>query len=116
TTLPLLPGPAVWRDADRHLVGFSICIFRTQNAFKNLSQVTWPRSHMKSRTEQGMESRLRVRVITVVFITLLAVLVVIIIYLYKNKGSYHTYEQPEADVSVQMENLPSKGEKEEYFI
>uniref|UniRef100_A0A452IL71 Small cell adhesion glycoprotein n=1 Tax=Gopherus agassizii TaxID=38772 RepID=A0A452IL71_9SAUR len=55
-------------------------------------------------------------VITVVFITLLTVLVVIIIYLYKNKGSYHTYEQPEADVSVQMENLPSKGEKEEYFI
>ncbi|XP_048687661.1 small cell adhesion glycoprotein isoform X2 [Caretta caretta] len=55
-------------------------------------------------------------VITVVFITLLTVLVIIITYLYKNKGSYHTYEQPEADVSVEMENLPSKGEKEEYFI
>ncbi|XP_074791647.1 small cell adhesion glycoprotein [Natator depressus] len=55
-------------------------------------------------------------IITVVFITLLTVLVIIITYLYKNKGSYHTYEQPEADVSVQMENLPSKGEKEEYFI
>ncbi|XP_043362554.1 small cell adhesion glycoprotein isoform X6 [Dermochelys coriacea] len=55
-------------------------------------------------------------VITVVFITLLTVLVIIITYLYKNKGSYHTYEQPESDVSVQMENLPLKGEKEEYFI
>uniref|UniRef100_A0A8C8SMG5 Small cell adhesion glycoprotein n=1 Tax=Pelusios castaneus TaxID=367368 RepID=A0A8C8SMG5_9SAUR len=55
-------------------------------------------------------------VITLVFITLLAVLVVIIMYLYKNKGSYHTYEEPEADGSVQLENLPSKGEKEEYFI
>uniref|UniRef100_A0A674J3M2 Small cell adhesion glycoprotein n=1 Tax=Terrapene triunguis TaxID=2587831 RepID=A0A674J3M2_9SAUR len=91
--------------------------------FKNLAQVPWPRSHMMSGTEQGTESRLKSQasavplcVITVVFITLLTVLVVIIIYLYKNKGSYHTYEQPEADVSVQMENLPSKGEKEEYFI
>lgn len=51
------------------------------------------------------------------FITLLTVLVVIIIYLYRNKGSYLTYEQPaaETDVSVQMEDAPSK-EKEEYFI
>ncbi|XP_067385652.1 small cell adhesion glycoprotein isoform X2 [Emydura macquarii macquarii] len=55
-------------------------------------------------------------VITLVFITLLTVLVVIIIYLYKNKGTYRIYEQPEADVSVQLENLPSKEEKEEYFI
>ncbi|KAM7080079.1 small cell adhesion glycoprotein isoform X1 [Ciconia boyciana] len=56
-------------------------------------------------------------VITLVFLTLLTVLVVIIIYLYKNKGSYLTYEQPaaETDVSVQMEDAPSK-EKEEYFI
>uniref|UniRef100_A0A8B9BK92 Small cell adhesion glycoprotein n=2 Tax=Anser TaxID=8842 RepID=A0A8B9BK92_9AVES len=56
-------------------------------------------------------------VITLVFITLLTVLVVIIIYLYRNKGSYLTYEQPaaETDVSVQMEDAPSK-EKEEYFI
>ncbi|XP_074836260.1 small cell adhesion glycoprotein [Carettochelys insculpta] len=57
-------------------------------------------------------------VITVVFITLLTVLVVIIVYLYKNKGSYHTYERPEADTNgaVEMENLSSKGEKAEYFI
>uniref|UniRef100_A0A8D0EKQ6 Small cell adhesion glycoprotein n=1 Tax=Strix occidentalis caurina TaxID=311401 RepID=A0A8D0EKQ6_STROC len=57
-------------------------------------------------------------VITLVFLTLLTVLVVIIIYLYRNKGSYLTYEQPaaaETDVSVQMEDAPSK-EKEEYFI
>lgn len=56
-------------------------------------------------------------VITLVFITLLTVLVVIIIYLYRNKGSYLTYEQPaaETEVSVQMEDAPSK-EKEEYFI
>lgn len=56
-------------------------------------------------------------VITLVFLTLLTVLVVIIIYLYRNKGSYLTYEQPaaETDVSVQMEDTPSK-EKEEYFI
>ncbi|KAH0629092.1 hypothetical protein JD844_010912 [Phrynosoma platyrhinos] len=56
-------------------------------------------------------------VIAVVFITLLSVVVLIVIYLYKNKGSYHTYERPEADPdSVQMEDLPCKGEKEEYFI
>nr|XP_006130071.1 small cell adhesion glycoprotein [Pelodiscus sinensis]XP_025043966.1 small cell adhesion glycoprotein [Pelodiscus sinensis] len=55
-------------------------------------------------------------VLTVVFMTLLAVLVVIIIYLYKNKGSYRTYEQAEAEVSIQLEDLPSKGEKAEYFI
>ncbi|XP_006031780.1 small cell adhesion glycoprotein [Alligator sinensis] len=57
-------------------------------------------------------------VIAVVFITLLTVLVVIIVYLYKNKGTYLTYEQSntEPDVSVQMENVPPKGEKEEYFI
>ncbi|XP_009880732.1 PREDICTED: small cell adhesion glycoprotein [Charadrius vociferus] len=56
-------------------------------------------------------------VITLVFLTLLTVLVVIIVYLYRNKGSYLTYEQPvaETDVSVQMEDAPSK-EKEEYFI
>ncbi|KAM6294414.1 small cell adhesion glycoprotein [Aegotheles albertisi] len=56
-------------------------------------------------------------VITLVFLTLLTVLVVIIIYLYRNKGSYLTYEQPavETDVSLQMEDAPSK-EKEEYFI
>uniref|UniRef100_A0A8C3CB64 Small cell adhesion glycoprotein n=1 Tax=Cairina moschata TaxID=8855 RepID=A0A8C3CB64_CAIMO len=56
-------------------------------------------------------------VITLVFITLLTVLVVIIVYLYRNKGSYLTYEQPaaETEVSVQMEDAPSK-EKEEYFI
>uniref|UniRef100_A0A8D0BTD0 Small cell adhesion glycoprotein n=1 Tax=Salvator merianae TaxID=96440 RepID=A0A8D0BTD0_SALMN len=57
-------------------------------------------------------------VIAVVFITLLSVIVLIIIYLYKNKGSYRTYEQPEPDPegSVQMEDLPSKRENEEYFI
>ncbi|XP_061470931.1 small cell adhesion glycoprotein isoform X1 [Rhineura floridana] len=57
-------------------------------------------------------------VIAVVFITLLSVVTLIIIYLYKNKGSYRTYEQPEPDPegSVQMEDLPCKGEKEEYFI
>ncbi|XP_043362550.1 small cell adhesion glycoprotein isoform X2 [Dermochelys coriacea] len=65
-------------------------------------------------TDQGID--FLKGVITVVFITLLTVLVIIITYLYKNKGSYHTYEQPESDVSVQMENLPLKGEKEEYFI
>ncbi|XP_009958370.1 PREDICTED: small cell adhesion glycoprotein, partial [Leptosomus discolor] len=56
-------------------------------------------------------------VITLVFLTLLTVLVVIIIYLYRNKGTYLTYEQPaaETDVSVPMEDAPSK-EKEEYFI
>ncbi|XP_061871676.1 small cell adhesion glycoprotein isoform X2 [Colius striatus] len=56
-------------------------------------------------------------VITLVFLTLLTVLVVIIIYLYRNKGSYLTYEQPaaEADVSLHMEDAPSK-EKEEYFF
>ncbi|XP_063149848.1 small cell adhesion glycoprotein [Candoia aspera] len=57
-------------------------------------------------------------VIAVVFLTLLSVFVLIVIYLYKNKGSYHTYEQPEADPegSVQMEDFPYKREKEEYFI
>uniref|UniRef100_A0A803TP07 Small cell adhesion glycoprotein n=1 Tax=Anolis carolinensis TaxID=28377 RepID=A0A803TP07_ANOCA len=57
-------------------------------------------------------------VIAVVFITLCSVVVLIVIYLYKNKGSYHTYERPEADPegSVQMEDLSCKGEKEEYFI
>ncbi|XP_025022917.1 small cell adhesion glycoprotein isoform X1 [Python bivittatus] len=57
-------------------------------------------------------------VIAVVFLTLLSVFVLIVIYLYKNKGSYHTYEQPEADPegSVQMEDFPYKHEKEEYFI
>ncbi|XP_062975832.1 small cell adhesion glycoprotein [Elgaria multicarinata webbii] len=57
-------------------------------------------------------------VIAVVLVTLLSVVVLIVIYLYKNKGSYRTYEQPAADRegSVQMEDLPCKGEKEEYFI
>ncbi|KAJ6656158.1 hypothetical protein lerEdw1_004075 [Lerista edwardsae] len=57
-------------------------------------------------------------VIAVVFVTLLSVVVLIIIYLYKNKGSYRTYERPEAESegAVQMEDLPCKGEKEEYFI
>lgn len=53
-----------------------------------------------------------------ILITLLSVIVLIIIYMYKNKGTYRTYEQRETDpeVSVQMEDLPDKGEKEEYFI
>ncbi|XP_015676651.1 small cell adhesion glycoprotein [Protobothrops mucrosquamatus] len=57
-------------------------------------------------------------VIAVVFLTLLSVVVIIVVYLYKNKGNYHTYEQPEADPegSVQMEDFPCKREKEEYFI
>ncbi|XP_058022973.1 small cell adhesion glycoprotein isoform X5 [Ahaetulla prasina] len=48
----------------------------------------------------------------------IGVVVIIVIYLYKNKGNYHTYEQPEADPegSVQMEDFPYKREKEEYFI
>uniref|UniRef100_A0A8D0GMZ7 Small cell adhesion glycoprotein n=1 Tax=Sphenodon punctatus TaxID=8508 RepID=A0A8D0GMZ7_SPHPU len=57
-------------------------------------------------------------VIAVVFITLFSVVALIVVYLYKNKGSYHTYERPDADLngSVEMEELSSKGEKEEYFI
>ncbi|XP_028577316.2 small cell adhesion glycoprotein [Podarcis muralis] len=57
-------------------------------------------------------------VIAVVFVTLLSVVVLIIVYLYKNKGTYRTYEQapPDPEGSVQMEDLPCKGEKEEYFI
>uniref|UniRef100_A0A8D2JI73 Small cell adhesion glycoprotein n=1 Tax=Varanus komodoensis TaxID=61221 RepID=A0A8D2JI73_VARKO len=58
-------------------------------------------------------------VVAVVLVTLLSVVALIIIYLYKNKGTYRIYEeQPEADPegSVQMEDLPYKGEKEEYFI
>ncbi|XP_061470935.1 small cell adhesion glycoprotein isoform X2 [Rhineura floridana] len=51
-------------------------------------------------------------------VAVIGVVTLIIIYLYKNKGSYRTYEQPEPDPegSVQMEDLPCKGEKEEYFI
>ncbi|KAL8163920.1 UNVERIFIED_CONTAM: hypothetical protein K2H54_040993 [Gekko kuhli] len=57
-------------------------------------------------------------VIAVVLVTLLSVIVLIIIYMYKNKGTYRTYEQrdPDPEGSVQMEDLPGKGEKEEYFI
>ncbi|XP_054859541.1 small cell adhesion glycoprotein [Eublepharis macularius] len=57
-------------------------------------------------------------VIAVVLATLLSVAVLIIVYMYKNKGTYRTYEQQETDPegSVQMEDLPQKGEKEEYFI
>ncbi|XP_053150725.1 small cell adhesion glycoprotein [Hemicordylus capensis] len=79
-------------------------------------------SFMKKMNTPTLQENVNVAVIgaviAVVFVTLLSVVVLIIIYLYKNKGSYHTYEQPEADPegSVQMEDLPCKGEKEEYFI
>ncbi|XP_069735064.1 small cell adhesion glycoprotein [Phaenicophaeus curvirostris] len=74
------------------------------------------KAHTPSLHEEANTAIIAV-VITLVFLTLLTVLVVIIIYLYRNKGSYLTYEQPaaEPDVSVQMEDAPSK-EKEEYFI
>lgn len=77
---------------------------------------------MKKMNTPALEQDLNVAVIgaviAVVLVTLLSVIVLIIIYMYKNKGTYRTYEQQETNPEglVQMEDLPEKGEKEEYFI
>nr|XP_056720950.1 small cell adhesion glycoprotein [Euleptes europaea] len=77
---------------------------------------------MKKMNTPNLEQDVNVAVIgaaiAVVLVTLLSVIVLIIIYMYKNKGTYRTYEQRETDPegSVQMEDFPHKGEKEEYFI
>lgn len=81
--------------------------------------IAWSvRSAQKQSVLKFLFSILFQAVIAVVFLTLLSVVVIIVVYLYKNKGNYHTYEQPEADPegSVQMEDFPCKREKEEYFI